>query len=107
MKSKLGTELQDNSDFGLKMSEAELNAGYSFSPSFNFVGVPPSDTTSDTASPVEIPGTPALTSEAVASSSAQSGSISVVSMTAGGHTINLLFSAPALASPARFCAGTH
>ncbi|SIO38105.1 Cadherin-like [Bradyrhizobium erythrophlei] len=102
MKSKLGTELQDDSDFGLKMSEAELNAGFSFSPSFNFVGVPPSDTTSDTTSPVEIPGTPALTSEAVASSSAQSGSISVVSMTAGGITINLLFDAAAMAAPASF-----
>src|SRR5260370_29480459 len=105
MKSKLGTELQDNSDFGLKMSEAELNAGFSFPPSFNFVGVPPSDTTSDSTSPVEIPGTPALTSEAVASSSAQSGSISVVSMTTGGITINLLFDAAAMAAPASFRAG--
>ncbi|MEH2561446.1 NF038122 family metalloprotease [Bradyrhizobium sp. AZCC 2289] len=105
MKSKLGTELQDNSDFGLKMSEAVLNAGFSFSPSFNFVGVSPSDTTSDSTSPVEIPGTPALTSEAVASSSAQSGSISVVSMTTGGIIINLLFDAAAMAAPASFRAG--
>jgi serralysin len=101
MKSKLGIELQDDSDFGLKMSEAALYSGLSISPSFNFVGAP----ASDTASPVEIPGTPALTSEAVASSSAQSGSVSVVSVAAGGITINLLFDAAAMAAPASFRAG--
>jgi serralysin len=55
--------------------------------------------------PVEIPSAPALTSEAVASSSAQSGPTSTVSMTTGGIAINLLFDAAAMAAPASFRAG--
>jgi hypothetical protein len=49
-----------------------------------------------------ISGTPALISEAVQSSSAQSGPTSVVSMTTGGITINLLFDAAAMAAPLSF-----
>src|SRR3982074_2314937 len=52
--------------------------------------------------PVEILAHPALTSEAVASLSAQSGPTSVVSMTTGGIIINLLFDAAAMAAPASF-----
>ena len=54
---------------------------------------------------VEIPLTPALTSEAVQASGAQSGATTVVAMTSGGITINLLFDAAAMAAPASFRAG--
>jgi serralysin len=56
-------------------------------------------------SAVEFPLTPALTSEAVQSSSAQSGTPTVVATTSGGITINLLFDAAAMAAPASFRAG--
>src|SRR5882757_3996357 len=52
--------------------------------------------------PVEIRSTPALTSEAVQSSSAQSGTTTVVATTSGGITINLLFDTAAMAAPASF-----
>src|SRR5258708_17934714 len=52
--------------------------------------------------PVEIASTPALTSEAAISSSAQSGSTSAVATTSGGITINLPFDASAMAEPATF-----
>ncbi len=55
--------------------------------------------------PVEIPSTPALTSEAAQALAAQSGATSTVSMTSGGITINLLFDAAAMAAPASFRAG--
>ena len=55
--------------------------------------------------PVETLASPALTSEAVLSSSAQSGPTSVLAMTSGGITINLLFDAAAMAAPASFRAG--
>src|SRR5437764_528593 len=55
--------------------------------------------------PVEISGTPVLSSEAVQSSSAQSGATTVVAATSGGITINLLFDAAAMAAPASFRAG--
>jgi serralysin len=55
--------------------------------------------------PVEIPSTPALTSEAAESLAAQSGPTSTVSLVAGGITINLLFDAAAMAAPASFRAG--
>src|SRR5260370_36392519 len=55
--------------------------------------------------PVEIFATPALTSEAVEASSAQSGSTSLVALTSGGITINLLFDAAAMAAPASFRTG--
>ena len=57
------------------------------------------------AAPVEIPSTPALTSEAAESLAAQSGPTSTVSLVAGGITINLLFDAAAMAAPASFRAG--
>lgn len=62
-------------------------------------GTPPSDAR------VAIPSSPALMSEAVASSSAQGSPGSTVSMTTGGITINLLFDAAAMAAPASFRAG--
>ena len=49
--------------------------------------------------------TPTLTSEAVEASGAQSGPTSVVALTSGGITINLLFDAAAMAAPASFRAG--
>ncbi len=58
-----------------------------------------------TGAPVEIPLTPALTSEAAESLAAQSGPTSTVSLVAGGITINLLFDAAAMAAPASFRAG--
>src|SRR5205085_11734640 len=54
---------------------------------------------------VEIPSTPALTSEAAESLGAQSGPTTAVVMTTGGITINLLFDAAAMAAPASFRAG--
>ncbi len=55
--------------------------------------------------PVKILATPALTSEAVESSRAQSGPTTVTALTSGGITINLLFDAAAMAAPASFRAG--
>ena len=54
--------------------------------------------------PVEIPLT-ALTSEAVQASGAQSGATSVVAMTSGGITINLLYDTAAMNAPSSFRAG--
>src|SRR5437763_5069122 len=54
---------------------------------------------------VEIPLTPALTSEAAESLGAQSGPTTAVVMTTGGITINLLFDAAAMAARASFRAG--
>jgi hypothetical protein len=55
--------------------------------------------------PVVIPGVPALTSEAIEASTAQSGPASPVVETSGGITFNLLFDAAAMAAPASFRAG--
>src|SRR4029078_6949538 len=56
--------------------------------------------------PVEIISqTPALVAEAVESSGAQSGVITVTNLTSGGITINPLFDAAAMAAPASFGAG--
>jgi hypothetical protein len=55
--------------------------------------------------PVVIPGVPALTSEAIEASAAQSGPASPVVETSGGITFNLLFDAAAMAAPASFRAG--
>ena len=54
---------------------------------------------------VLIPSTPALTAEAAQALNAQTGSPTVVAMTSGGITINLLFDAAAMAAPASFRAG--
>ena len=98
MKSKFITDPQDPSDGFLNTAGAEVYT--SFSPSAGQDGGNPPAST-----PVEIPSTPALTSEAVAASGAQSGPTSTVSMTTGGITINLLFDAAAMAAPASFRAG--
>src|SRR5258708_14735349 len=54
---------------------------------------------------VDIPATPALTSEGAQAESAQSGTPTLVAATSGGITINLLFDAAAMAAPASFRAG--
>jgi serralysin len=54
---------------------------------------------------IEISPTPVLTSEAVQSSGAQSGTATVVALTSSGITINLLFDTAAMAAPATFRAG--
>ena len=102
MKSKFITDPQDSSDGFLDTAGAEIYAGLfhpSLSPPTQQSGNPPAST------PVEIPSTPALTSEAVQSLSAQSGASSTLSMTSGGITINLLFDAAAMAAPSGFRAG--
>src|SRR5229473_1284916 len=96
MKSRFITDPQDPSDGFLDTVEVYTN----FSPAADRGGGYPSGN-----APVEILGTLALTSEAVQSSSAQIGSTSLVSMAAGGITINLLFDAAAMAAPASFRAG--
>jgi serralysin len=98
MRSRFITDPQDPSD-GLNTGGAEFYGNF-FPPSAGNSGEkPPGD------APVEILATPALTSEAVESSSAQSGPTSLVAMTTGGITINLLFDAAAMAAPASFRAG--
>ena len=102
MKSRFITDPQDTSDGFLDTAGAEVYAGL-FQPSLSHPtqqsGNPPAST------PVEIPSTPFLTSEAVQSLSVQSGATSTLSMTSGGITINLLFDAAAMAAPASFRAG--
>src|SRR5437763_4957825 len=106
MKSKFINDPQDPFDSSgfLDTAGAAVYANFS-SPATSFslpathdVGSPPISST------VEIPST-ALVSEAVQSSSAQSGPTSPVSLTSGGITINLLFDAAAMAAPASFRAG--
>src|SRR4030088_1545051 len=98
MKSRFIADLQDPSDGFLNTAWAEVYT--------NFYPTPRSGGGSPPASaPVAIPLAPALISEAVQSSSAQSGTTSVVAMTSGGITINLLFDAAAMAAPASFRAG--
>jgi hypothetical protein len=94
MKSRLITGLQDPSDGFLNTAGTELYA--SFAPPIPNSCNPPAST------PVQIPSTPALTSEAAQALSSQSGPTSTVSMTTGGITINLLFDAAAMAAPASF-----
>ena len=98
MKSKFITDPQDPSDGFLNTAGAEVYT--TFWPLAGADERNPPDK-----APVEIPSAPALTSEAVASSSAQSGPTSSVSMTTGGIAINLLFDAAAMAAPASFRAG--
>src|SRR3954452_14086041 len=85
-----------NSESSLNWSGAEFY--FSFSPAAKADSPGPSGH-------VEIPSKPALTSEAAEALGAQSGPISVISMTDGGITINLLFDAAAMAAPASFRAG--
>jgi serralysin len=95
MRSRSITESPDSS----RAFPDTAGAGYySFSP-HRGGGNPPAG------APVEIPSTPALTSEAAESLAAQSGPTSTVSLVSGGITINLLFDAAAMAAPASFRAG--
>src|SRR6266700_1953669 len=92
---------QDPSDSFSSLDTAgpEVFAKFS-SPASPDLGTPPSN------GPVAIPST-ALTSEAVTSLTANAlgGATTVLAMTSGGITINLLFDAAAMAAPASFRAG--
>src|ERR1700682_3186842 len=94
MKSRFITDLQDTADGFLTTVAAEVYTN--FFPSVENFGSRLGDALG------EILAHPALTSEAVAASSAQSGPTSVVSLTTGGIIINLLFDAAAMAAPAYF-----
>ena len=98
MRSKFITDAEDPSDGFLNTAGAEIYTNF-FPWAGNSGGEPPANI------PVEILAPPALTSEAVLSSSAQSGPTSPLAMTTGGITINLLFDAAAMAAPASFRAG--
>jgi serralysin len=98
MRSKFITDPQDPSDGFLNAAGDEVYTNF-FHRAGNSRGSPPASI------PVEILAPPALTSEAVLSSSAQSGPTSALAMTTGGITINLLFDAAAMAAPASFRAG--
>ena len=98
MRSKFITDPQDPSDGFLNTAGDEVYTNF-FPWAGNSGGSPSASI------PVEILAPPALTSEAVLSSSAQSGPTSVLAMTTGGITINLLFDAAAMAAPASFRAG--
>src|SRR3979411_1109449 len=95
MKSRFITDVEDASDVFINAAAAELYTNFFPSSSGSRGASPFGDP------PVEILY-PALTSEAVAASSAQSGPTSVVSLTTGGIIINLLFDAAAMAAPASF-----
>src|SRR5258708_36040347 len=99
MKSRFITDSQDTADGFLDANTAE---------SYMFFWPPastPDAGKAPTTNPVEIPSTPALTSEAAQALGSQSGATSTLSMTSGGITINLLFDAAAMAAPASFRAG--
>ena len=98
MKSRFITDPQDPSDGFLNTAGDEVYTNF-----FPWAGN--SGRSPSASIPVEILAPPALTSEAVLSSSAQSGPTSVLAMTTGGITINLLFDAAAMAAPASFRAG--
>ena len=101
MRSRFITDPQDPFDSFLNTAWDEFHT--------NFFPAPPSNSgenpSASTSEPLEILATPALTSEAVQSSSAQSGPTTVTALTTGGITINLLFDAAAMAAPASFRAG--
>src|SRR5216684_3312383 len=94
MRSRFVTDPQDPADGFVSTAGAEVYT--IFQPSAGNGGA---------SAPVETHLTPALTSEAVESSSAQSGPITLVALTSGGIIINLLFDAAAMAAPASFRAG--
>src|SRR5260370_27558679 len=98
MRSKSITDQLDPADGFSSTAGAEFSANFLFSAGHE--GADPSVNGG-----VPIPLIPALTSEAALSLAAQSGPITVTSMTAGGITINLLFDAAAMAAPASFRAG--
>src|SRR5438874_2600563 len=97
MKSKFITDAQEAWDGFLNTSGAEFYG--SFSNAAKAVEEAASSVV------VEIPSLPTLVSEAVEALSAQSGPTTIVAMTTGGITINLLFDAAAMAAPASFRAG--
>src|SRR6202790_3353763 len=101
MKVRFITDLQDSSDGFPNTVWDEFYSNFFPSSSSNSSRNP---LASDPA-PVEMLGTPALTSEAVLSLGAQSGSTTVTVLTTGGIIINLLFDAAAMAAPASFRAG--
>src|SRR5216683_5511128 len=94
MRSRFVTDPQDPADGFVSTAGAEVHTIFQ-----------PSAGNGGGSAPVEIPLTPALTSEAVESSSAQSGPTTLVALTSGGIIINLLFDAAAMAAPASFRAG--
>src|ERR1700737_3738843 len=96
MKTRFVTDLQDPAEGFLSTAGAEVSTNF-FPPAAPRGGSPLG--VGDGA--VKIPLT-ALASEAVISSTAQSGPTIVTSMTAGGITINLLFDAAAMAAPKGF-----
>src|SRR3954468_9104300 len=100
MKSKFITDAQDAWDGFLETSGAEFYVSFSYGAQADHAVEEPAASV-----PVEIPSSPALTSEAAESLGAQSGPTTAVIMTTGGITINLLFDAAAIAAPARFRAG--
>src|SRR5437868_2607673 len=97
MKSKFITDAQDAWDSFLNTSGAEFYGSFS--------NAAKADKESAASVVVEIPSLPTLVSEAVEALSAQSGPTTIVAMTTGGITINLLFDAAAMAAPASFRAG--
>jgi Tryptophan-rich Synechocystis species C-terminal domain len=104
MRSKFITDPQDAPDGFLNTAWDQLYTNF-----FPFQPFQPSDLgknpPDNPPTSVEILGTPALTSEAVESSGAQSGPTTPLVLTTGGITINLLFDAAAMAAPASFRAG--
>src|SRR5437868_12157437 len=97
MKSKFITDAQDAWDSFLNTSGAEFYGSFS--------NAAKADKESAASVLVEIPSAPTLVSEAVEAQGAQSGPTTIVAMTNGGITINLLFDAAAMAAPASFRAG--
>src|SRR5260221_3658947 len=95
MKSRFITDLQDPSDSLFRTDGAEFYT--SLLPSAGNNGGNPFGNV-----PVEILPTPSLSSQSVASTGGQSVPNSVVAVTSGGITINLIFDAAALAAPASF-----
>src|SRR5258708_20153602 len=95
MRSRFITDPQDTFDsFDSFLDSAGAGIYTSFLPSAGNGGGNLSASTR-----VDIPATPALTSEAVQAESAQSGTSTLVPATSGGITINLLFDAAAMAAP--------
>lgn len=83
MRSKFVTDLDDPSDRFLNLDGDQIYALFSL-PTVKDHGTPSGN------GPVNTPAaSPALVSEAVQSSSAQSGTITTTSLTSGGITINL------------------
>jgi hypothetical protein len=98
MRSRFITDHQDPFDGVFDAADDEAFLTFLSPAATNGGNAPPS-------AHVELPPTPALTSEATQAQSAQNGATTVVAATSGGITINLLFDAAAMAAPASFRAG--